>query len=124
MDVRSRLTAYRIQTAQRLLYHKDLAWAHTARLILKNAGGLGLEKHLFIMDLEKVSLSEITPFYKSVLQSWKTVFKVDRSSDDTGHWVLEEPLFFNPMIQTRLLSSECIYSFEAEWGCKNETPLG
>lgn len=69
VDVRSWLTAYRIQAAQRLLYHKDVAWAHTARLILKNAGGLGLDKHLFIMDLEKVNLSEITPFYKSVLQS-------------------------------------------------------
>lgn len=30
---------------------------------------------------------------------------MDWSSDDTGHWVLEEPLFFNPMIQTRLLYS-------------------
>ncbi len=97
-------TGYK-QAAQRLLYHKDVAWAHTARLILKNAGGLGFDKHLFIMDLEKVNLSKITLFYKSVLQSWKTVFNVDRNSDDTGHWVLEEPLFFNLMIQTRLLSS-------------------
>ncbi len=97
-------TGYK-QAAQRLLYHKDVAWAHTARLILKNAGGLGFDKHLFIMDLEKVNLSKITLFYKSVLQSWKTVFNVDRNSDDTGHWVLGEPLFFNLMIQTRHLSS-------------------
>lgn len=110
VDVRSRLMAYRIQTAQRLLYQKDIAWAHTARFILKSAGGLRLDKHLFIMDLGKVSLSEITPFYKSMLQAWKTVFKVDRSSEDTGQWTMEEPLLFNPMIQTRLLSAVSVSS--------------
>jgi len=76
--------------------------------LLQRAGGLGLDKHLFLIKLEEVSLSELTPFYKSMLKVWRTVFKVEREIDPQGQWVTEEPLLFNPMIQTRMLSSASI----------------
>jgi len=31
-----------------------------------------------LMKLEEVSLSELPPFYKSILQTWRTVFRVER----------------------------------------------
>lgn len=105
VDVRSKISAFRIQAAQRFLYCKDLAWTETAKMILQKAGGLKLDRHLFLMELHKVNLSEITPFYRSMLHSWRTVFKVERDVDESGSWIREECLFFNPMIQTRLLSA-------------------
>lgn len=104
VDLRSRIRAFRLQSVQRLLY-KDVTWAKTASALLKQAGGLGLDKHLFLMKLEEISLSELPPFYKFMLQTWRTVFKVKRDIDEQEHWTPEEPLFFNPLIQTRLLSS-------------------
>lgn len=64
-----------------------------------------MDKHLFLMNLEKIDMSELSHFYRTMLHSWRTVFKVEREVDEDGSWVLEEPLFFNSMIQTRLLSS-------------------
>ncbi len=58
------------------------------------------------MMLEEVSLSELPIFFnRSMLLAWRTVFRVERDVDDQGFWTPVEPLFFNPMIQTRLLSS-------------------
>lgn len=108
VDVQSKICAFRIQAAQRFLYHKDLPWAQTAKIMLQKAGGLKLDQHLFLMELEKVNLSGITSFYQSMLHSWRTVFKVERDIDESGSWIQEEPLFFNPMIQTRLLSSASV----------------
>ncbi len=105
VDVRSKICAFRIQAAQRFLYHKNLIWAQTAKMILQKAGGLKLDRHLFLMELEKMNLSGVTSFYRSMLYSWRTVFKVERDVDEPGSWIKEEPLFFNSMVQTRLLSS-------------------
>lgn len=52
-----------------------------------------------------MNLVGITSFYRSILHSWRTVFKVERDSDESGSWIQEEPMFFNPMFHTRLLSS-------------------
>jgi len=110
VDVRSRICAFRIQAAQRFLYHKDLVWSQTAKAFLQKAGGLGLDKHLFLMNLERINMSELSHFYRTLLHSWRTVFKFEREVDEPGNWVLEEPLFFNPMTQTRLLSSVSVSS--------------
>ncbi len=52
-----------------------------------------------------MNLSGVTSFYRSMLYSWRTVFKMERDVDEPGSWIKEEPLFFNSMVQTRLLSS-------------------
>ncbi len=62
----------------------------------KKAGGLSLDRHLFLMMLEEVSLSELPIFffYRSMLLAWRTVFRVERDVDDQGFWTPVEPLFF------------------------------
>lgn len=75
---------------------------------MRRAGGFGLDKHLFVIKLEQVNLSELTSFYKSVLRAWNAILKMERDIDNTGQWVFEEPLFFNSLIRTRLLSSRSI----------------
>jgi len=62
VDVRSKICAFRLQAAQRFLYNKDLTWTETAKMILQKAGGINLDKHLFLMELDKVNLSEVTLF--------------------------------------------------------------
>lgn len=105
VDVKSRIHAFRLQAAKRFLYQKDLLWTPTACAILQRAGGLGLDKHLFLMKLKDMNLSGITPFYRTMFHVWRNVLKVDRDRSSSIHWAPEEPLFFNNMIQTRLLSS-------------------
>lgn len=105
VDVRNRIRAFRIQAAQRFLYDKDVLWGKTASAIMRRVGGFGLDKQLFLMKLEEMNLSELTVFYRAMLQTWKTVLRTERNVDNLEHWAPEEPLFFNPMIQTRLLSS-------------------
>ncbi len=51
VDIRSRLMAFRLQAAQRLLYNSDIAWLNTAVALLRKAGNMGLDKHLFLMEL-------------------------------------------------------------------------
>ncbi len=105
VDVRNRIRAFRIQAAQRFLYDKDVLWEKTASAIMRRVGGYGLDKQLFLMNLEEIHLSELTVFYKSMLQTWKNVIRTERNVDNLEYWAREEPLFFNPLIQTRLLSS-------------------
>ncbi len=105
VDVRSRIRAFRIQAAQRFLYDKDVLWEKTASAIMRRVGGYGLDKQLFLMNFEEINLSELTVFYKSMLQTWKNVIRTERNVDNLEYWAREEQLFFNPLIQTRLLSS-------------------
>lgn len=110
VDIKARIMAFRLKAVQRLLYNKDFAWMNTALALLRKAGGMGLDKHLFLMNLQESELVDLTPFYKSVLEAWK-VFSVARQPDLlAGPWLLEEPLFLNSFLPTHLLSSECLRS--------------
>ncbi len=62
--VRNRIRAFRIQAAQRFLYDKDVLWEKTASAIMRRVGGYGLDKQLFLINLEEIHLSELTVFYK------------------------------------------------------------
>ncbi len=62
VDINSRIKAVRLQTAKRLLYGKDVSWARVACSLLRKAGSMGLDRHLFLMDTESVDLSGLTPF--------------------------------------------------------------
>lgn len=117
MDIKSRVIAYRLQTAQRLLYTHGLSWMDTARLLLRRAGRLGYDKHLFLLRPGEADLSGLTPFYSSVLQAWQ-VFHVNRVQVGTpGMWLLEEPLFFNAFVNAQTLSSVTLRSRLREAGC-------
>lgn len=121
VDIRSRLMTFRLQAAQRLLYNNDSAWFNTAVVLLRRAGGMGLDKHLFLMKLEENELTDLTPFYKSVLEAWK-VFAFSRSPEvPAGMWLLEEPLFLNSFLPSRLLHSAFLRARLLSAGC---TKLG
>ena len=49
--------------------------------------------------------SQTSSFYQSVLRAWRTVLKVRRDCSQLYGNVGEEPLFYNPAIQSRILSS-------------------
>ena len=70
-DIPSRIKAFRLQAAQRLLYKSGLSWHDTARLLLRKAGHQGLDKQLFLLRLDVVDLTGLAPFYRSVLLSWR-----------------------------------------------------
>lgn len=117
VDIKSRIMAFRLQTAQRLLYNKNSAWMDTATALLRIAGGMNFDKHLFLMQLKKTEMVDLSPFYRSVLEAWK-VFVVSRPSNTpAGFWLLEEPLFLNPFLPSRLLSSENVQARLSATGC-------
>ncbi|KAL7838857.1 hypothetical protein AOLI_G00272610 [Acnodon oligacanthus] len=55
------------------------------------------------------------------LSVWKMVFEVSRDIRGSTEWILEEPLLYNPLIQTRLLSSAGVRACLLRKGC---TKLG
>ncbi|KAL7838010.1 hypothetical protein AOLI_G00264140 [Acnodon oligacanthus] len=52
---------------------------------------------------------------------WKTAFEVSRDVQGSTEWILEEPLLYNPLIQTQLLSSAGVRACLLRKGC---TKLG
>lgn len=117
VDIKSRIMTFRLQAAQRLLYDNNSAWMDTAKALLRKAGGMGFDKHLFLMQLQEAAMVDLTPFYRSVLEAWK-VFSISRPSDlPVGFWLLEEPLFFNSFLPSRLLTSENVRTRLLAAGC-------
>ena len=55
MGIASRVTTFRLQTAQRLLYSFGLPWTDMACLLLRRAGGLGDMGLWSPADLESLS---------------------------------------------------------------------
>ena len=106
VDINSRVTAFRLQTAQRLLYSLGLPWTDTACLLLRKAGRLGYDKQLFLVQPQSVDTETgLTSFYLSVLQAWQTLTAKRKTGTTPGMWVFEEPLFGNDIITSQVLSS-------------------
>ncbi len=108
VDVKSRIVSFRLQTVQKLLYQEGLSWIQTACAFLQKVERFGLDKHLFLMEMDGLKLDNLTFFYKSMIQAWSKVLKVERNLNESGDWINEEPLFNNPLIRTRFLSSVSI----------------
>lgn len=72
MEIKSRIKAFRLQTAQQLLYG-DMCWFEIACALLRSAGSMALDHHLFLMDIENLNLTELTTFYISILNAWKVI---------------------------------------------------
>lgn len=60
VDIRSRVKAFRLQTVKKLLYGEDVSWAEVACTLLRRAGNMGLDRHLFLMDINKIDLSGLS----------------------------------------------------------------
>lgn len=71
IDITARIKAFRLQTAQRLLYSFGSPWIDTACVLLRKAGRLGYDKHLFLLKQQSLDLTGLTPFYQTVLQAWQ-----------------------------------------------------
>ena len=117
MDNAACITAFRLQTVQRWLYRFGLPWMDTACLLLRRAGRLGYDKHLFLLRPQSKDLTGLTPFYQSVVQAWQ-VFTYHREAVMTpGMWLFEEPLFGNNFITSQVLCSVSLRSRLREAGC-------
>lgn len=82
---------------------------------------MGLDKHLFLMELQIDDRVTLTFFYKSVLEAWK-VFTISRTSNiHAGLWLFEEPLFLNYFLPSRLMSGPSLRAVLTPAGC---TKLG
>lgn len=117
IHLESKVLAMRLQTLQKLLYSPDpLSWGRFGLHILKNIGGFGLDKQLFLMQKTLVENVHSLPFsfYLGVIKSWNC-FKILRHEDE--HYGVSEPLFLIPFF------SKCVfilshYIFEG-WGNKS-----
>ncbi|XP_064843632.1 uncharacterized protein LOC135555246 [Oncorhynchus masou masou] len=121
VDISSRITAFRLQAAQGLLYRDCSSWIETAYTLMRRAGCLGLDRHLFLLKLEGGDLTGLTPFYESVMQAWRVFVKSRKACTPPGMWLFEEPLFHNTAIQSRVLGSASLRSCLLGLGC---TKLG
>ncbi|KAI4872000.1 hypothetical protein NFI96_008836 [Prochilodus magdalenae] len=99
IDIRSRVAVLRLQAAQRFLYCGHHPWIDVACALLRAAGRMGLDRHLFYISLDSVDLGGLTPFYSAVLQAWQ-LLSFSRKEPTPAYWVFEEPLFFNPALPT------------------------
>ena len=89
----------------------------TACLLLRRAGCLGYDKHLFLLRAQSMDLTGLTPFYQSVVQAWQ-VFNFHRKAVMTpGMWLFEEPLFGNNFITSQVLCSVSLRFRLREAGC-------
>ncbi|KAK3542787.1 hypothetical protein QTP70_002990 [Hemibagrus guttatus] len=105
IDLSCWVRTFRLQAAQRLLYGEGLAWAYTAYTLLRRMEDLNYDKHLFVLNLREMDLSATTLFYQSVLRAWSSVLRISRINAQPFPCTEEEPLFHNPLIQSRMISS-------------------
>ncbi|MCI4392959.1 hypothetical protein PGIGA_G00151760 [Pangasianodon gigas] len=66
---------------------------------------MGYDRHLFILNLNEIDVSRTTVFYQSVLRACSLVFKANRTGNQPCYCVNKEPLFNNPLIPARILTS-------------------
>ncbi len=65
-----------------------------------------LRQTLFLLKLKELDLNNVSLFYQSMLKAWQNNFNVNRDLSHPSDWIMGEPLLYNPLIQTRTLSSE------------------
>lgn len=99
------LTTFHLQTVQCLLYHMQKMWTQTALQLLCWVKNLGYNKHIILLDLEKLDISNTSSFYQPVLCVWKSVLAIRRDSSLLYSKMGEGPLFYNPFIEIRLSGS-------------------
>lgn len=105
VELESRMAAFRLKAAQRLLYHTDVGWREPACALLRRAGDLGLDRQLFLMKLERLSTAGLSDFYSAVLRAWQLLRHTREGGVEPGLWVWEEPIFHNPAIPLRSVQS-------------------
>ena len=95
----------RLQTIKRLLYQCGLRCQETMEQLPQRVTGLGYSKQLFLVQVDEVDLTSLSPFYTSVLEVWQGLKLTRDSAASPGRWLLEEPLLSNNFIASQILSS-------------------
>ncbi|KAI4891759.1 hypothetical protein NFI96_005207 [Prochilodus magdalenae] len=108
IDLESRVTAFRLKAVQRLLYRPDLPWRETAHVLLRKAGNMGLDRHLFLLDTTGLDLSGLESFYASMLSAWTLLQHTRVGGLQPTPWVWEEPIFCNKLIPLRSVLSTAL----------------
>ncbi|KAL7873787.1 hypothetical protein AOLI_G00128580 [Acnodon oligacanthus] len=108
IDLESRVAAFRLKAAQRLLYHSDLCWKESAHALLRMAGRMGLDRHLFLLNADELDLSGLGDFYTSALKAWRLLEATREEGIRPTAWVWEEPIFHNKMIPLRSVCSTAL----------------
>lgn len=77
---------------------------------------MGLDKHMFLMQLQDDDRVDITSFYKSKMEAWK-VFTISCSSDEpAGLWLFEEPVFFQIFVTSKAdVCTKFAFAFHCCW---------
>lgn len=102
VDLESRVAAFRLQAAQRLLYITEVCCRGMARALLKMAGRLGLDLQLFLMTPEGWNLTGAGDLYASVLKAWCMLRFSRQEGLKLGSRLWEEPIFHNPLLHVEL----------------------
>lgn len=95
VHLQSRTAAFRLQFIQRFLTGpENLSWRPLASMILKTAGGLCLDKSLFLLDPRRINTSRMPEFYRNLFKVWD-LFQVKRTDSTLSlFWLLKEPLIY------------------------------
>ncbi len=118
MDIQSRIMTFRIQAVQRRLYSGQSMWTDTACSLLQKVDIFKYDKPLFLIRLMDIDLSGTSCYYKSVLKTWRTIFKVERSSSDR----IQHELINNTLIEVEL-SLRSLRFVMAKAGCTKVSKL-
>lgn len=59
VDIRSRIMTFHLQATLSLLYNRSISREHTETSLLRRAGGMGLDKQLFLIKRQEAGGSQI-----------------------------------------------------------------
>ncbi|KAI4890366.1 hypothetical protein NFI96_008163, partial [Prochilodus magdalenae] len=108
IDLESRVAALRLKAVQRQLYRLDLPWRATAHALLRKAGNMGLDQHVFLLDTTGLDLSGLESFYALMLSAWTLLQHIRVGGLQPTAWVWEEPIFHNKLIPLRSVLSTAL----------------
>ena len=96
VDVTCKVVAFRLLSIQKLLY-SNTSWKASANALLKQAGKLGYGQELFLLNLERVDVTSVPIFYRSMLEAWQAVAVRRDARVCSIPLFLKQPIFLNPI---------------------------
>uniref|UniRef100_UPI00358E9D63 tubulin alpha chain, testis-specific-like n=1 Tax=Myxine glutinosa TaxID=7769 RepID=UPI00358E9D63 len=96
--ITSKMMAFRLLSLHRLLY-TDVSWKAFNHRLLRQAGKLGCDQELFLIDTKKGDIASAPLFYRSVLEAWQVVTVCRDNRNYSLEIFLNEPIFLNPIFE-------------------------
>uniref|UniRef100_UPI00358FDD88 kazrin-like n=1 Tax=Myxine glutinosa TaxID=7769 RepID=UPI00358FDD88 len=76
VDITSKILAFRLTTLRQLLYKEVLSWRPLASCLLQQAGKLRCGPKLFLLDLQRIDISLLPSFYRSLVNAGQCLLPV------------------------------------------------